>query len=61
MSRKDREEKPYLYKCPYCKQLFYTREATVEHMNASHQRAMQGDPPKKEKKVDPFSDMGGRW
>ena len=43
MSRKDSEEKPYWYKCPYCKRLFHTREETIEHMKASHKKAMNAE------------------
>jgi len=40
MSRKNKDEKPHLYKCPYCKKLFYTKEETVAHMKKSHKKAM---------------------
>jgi hypothetical protein len=67
MSKNSDEEKPYLYKCPYCKQLFYTREETIKHMKVSHKKAMNAEygPTQTTESVGApgfsFPGMGGRW
>lgn len=41
MSRTD-ENKPYWYKCPYCKKLFHERVEAEGHIKASHSKAIKG-------------------
>ena len=30
------EDRPYLYKCPHCKELFHDRETAVRHIREKH-------------------------